>query len=132
MVHPKHLTSKESLVRLWCHEGARVFRDRLVDKEDRNWYDNVTLSQLHSTLSCKDWILSDFNSSIYGIFLQKNKKEYQEFSEKSKIQDRLHEYLEEYNMTSPCRMDFIFFEDAVCHVARISRILCQSRGEKMR
>ena len=131
MAHPKHLTSKESLVRLWCHEGARVFRDRLVDEEDRNWYDNATLSQLHSTLSCKDWVPSDFNSSMYVNFLQRDRKEYQELSDRSKVQDLLYEYLVEYNMSFPCIMDLIFFQDAVCHLARISRILCQPRGKKM-
>jgi hypothetical protein len=30
MVKPKHLPNKDALVRLWCHEGARVFKDRLV------------------------------------------------------------------------------------------------------
>jgi hypothetical protein len=30
MVKPKHLPNKDALVRLWCHEGARVFKDRYI------------------------------------------------------------------------------------------------------
>ncbi|KAJ4461065.1 putative Dynein heavy chain 1; axonemal [Paratrimastix pyriformis] len=32
---------KLAVVRLWAHEAARVFRDRLVNAEDRGWFDRT-------------------------------------------------------------------------------------------
>lgn len=32
------LQDSRSLVRLWAHEALRVFHDRLVDDEDRDWF----------------------------------------------------------------------------------------------
>ncbi len=31
--------SLDGLVRLWLHEGLRLFQDRLVDSEERQWFD---------------------------------------------------------------------------------------------
>ena len=128
MVRPKYLLNKDALVRLWCHEGARVFRDRLVNEEDRDWYDNATLQQLHSSLDCKLWEKDDFTSSLYGDFLTRENKEYQELSNRNKVNELLVEYLEEYNINFPSRMELVFFQDAVNHVARVARVLSQPRG----
>jgi dynein heavy chain len=131
MVKPKHLPNKDALVRLWCHEGARVFRDRLVNKDDRDWYDDATLEQLHAKLDAKLWEKEDFNASLYGDFLTKNDKEYQELGDRNKVNELLVEYLEEYNITYPSKMELVFFEDAVNHVARIARVLSQPRGNAL-
>lgn len=32
-------TNVEGLVRLWVHEGLRLFQDRLVELEEREWTD---------------------------------------------------------------------------------------------
>jgi dynein heavy chain 1 len=32
-------TTVDGLVRLWVHEGLRLFQDRLVDLEEREWTD---------------------------------------------------------------------------------------------
>ena len=41
------------------------------------------------------------------------------------------EYLEEYNITFSSRMELVFFRDAINHVARISRVLSQPRGNAL-
>ena len=41
------------------------------------------------------------------------------------------EYLDEYNITFPSRMELVFFRDAINHVARISRVLAQPRGNAL-
>ena len=130
MASPKYLKDKDSLVRLWCHEGARVFKDRLVNDEDRNWFDNATLLQLHSSLDCRKWVRNDFISLLYGDFLTRTQKKYKELKDRNKVNDLLLEYLEEYNVTYPSRMELVFFQDAVNHVARIARVLCQPRGKR--
>ena len=38
MVFKKDLTEEKYLLKLWLHESARVFRDRLINDEDRKWF----------------------------------------------------------------------------------------------
>ena len=38
MIRPKQLKTPPILVKLWVHESARVFHDRLVNDEDRLWF----------------------------------------------------------------------------------------------
>ena len=47
------------------------------------------------------------------------------------MSELLVEYLEEYNITFPSRMELVFFQDAINHVARISRVLSQPRGNAL-
>ena len=131
LINPKHITDKDSLIRLWCHEGARVFRDRLINELDRTWFDSATLQQLHSTLDAKSWIIKDFSSNLYGDFMDSNNKEYRELKDKKVVNDLLVEYLDEHNNTFPTKMELVFFQDAVSHVARIARVLCQPRGDSI-
>ena len=128
MVKPKNLPDRDSLIRLWCHEGARVFRDRLISEEDSDWYNDATLHQLHTALGAKLWEKPDFVDCLYGDFMTRTDKEYKELKDRSKVQEILVEYLEEYNVTFPSRMELVFFRDAVNHVSRIARMLSQPRG----
>ncbi len=43
--HDELPTSVDSLVRLWLHEGLRLFQDRLVEPEERRWLD-TTIDQV--------------------------------------------------------------------------------------
>ena len=102
-----------------------MFRDRLIDQNDRDWFNTATLEQIHTTLSATEWTLDDFSNCIYGNFLTRENKEYQELPDRNKINDILIEYLDEYNITFPSRMELVFFRDAINHVSRISRVLSQ-------
>jgi dynein heavy chain, axonemal len=131
MISSQFLDTLENVLKLWCHESCRVFRDRLINDEDRTWYNNAVLNQLQTHLSCPHWTVNDFKDLIYGNFLTRTPKVYQEFTDKEKINSLLMEYLEEYNITYPTRMELVFFSDAINHICRISRILSQPRGNAL-
>jgi dynein heavy chain, axonemal len=131
MVKAKHMPEQDAIIRLWCHESARVFRDRLISEEDCEWFDDATLHELHTELSASSWGKDNFTGLLYGDFLTRENKEYQELKDRTKVGNLLVEYLEEYNINFPSRMDLVFFQDAVNHVARISRILSQPRGNAL-
>ncbi len=38
MISPKNCATKETLVRLWVHESLRVFHDRLISAEDKDYF----------------------------------------------------------------------------------------------
>lgn len=39
---PMYINSSASIIKLWAHEVMRVFHDRLINKEDKDWFiDNL-------------------------------------------------------------------------------------------
>ena len=38
MVQPIFVRDDPTVTKLWCHEVSRVFHDRLINDEDRNWF----------------------------------------------------------------------------------------------
>ena len=132
LVSPNHLNTEEEILMLWCHEVQRVFRDRLIDEGDRTWFNSVTLEQVHTTLGAVDWQLEHFANVIFGNFMSKGQRDYQEIRDGKVLNTILTEALEEYNvMTTSARMELVFFEDAANHLTRISRILAQPRGNAL-
>ena len=134
MVQKEDLPDKASLIKLWAHEGARVFRDRLINSDDRDWFNNATLQQLHSSdvYEAGEWSVDDFANIMFGNFCSKGtKKAYKELKDRSKVDEVLVESLDEYNVSFASRMELVFFNDAVHHVSRISRVLAQPRGNAL-
>lgn len=56
MVQAEHADTQDKLLRLWCHEESRVFRDRLISAEDRTWF-NDALQVRKYTASCAPSVL---------------------------------------------------------------------------
>ena len=133
MVHPKHLETRDKIIKLWAHESSRVFRDRLISDEDRDWFNKAVLEQLHTTLKEPKWEIPHFADVIFGDFLAKEReqKEYQELDNREKVSAVLMDYLDDYNVTFSSRMDLVFFRDAINHVSRIARVLSQPRGNAL-
>lgn len=116
----------ESLLHLWCHEGCRVFRDRLINEEDQSWFDDAMLEQLHTTLSMPQWSIDNFNGILFANFSPESRC-YKEMGV-STAGDVLVRSLEDYNIMSSSKMELVFFRDAIDHVSRINRIINQPRG----
>lgn len=49
--HRGSRSTANALVRLWKHEAARVFRDRIVDTSSREWFDAAVSKVCLPTLS---------------------------------------------------------------------------------
>lgn len=58
-------------------------------------------------------------------------KLYEEIKDKQKLLKVLTGMLEEYNLGSSNKMNLVFFDDAIEHILRISRVLRQPRGNIM-
>jgi dynein heavy chain len=129
-VQNKHVSDSTSLLRLWMHESARVFRDRLVDESDRKWFDVTCKTQLSEVFN-EQWELDDLENLLFGDYLTEEDKEYQEVTNIDVLNETLEYYLEQYNLSNPHQMNLVFFHDAVQHLSRISRILRQPRGNAL-
>lgn len=130
MVNKENVPTEDSLLTLWLHEEARVFRDRLVDANDRVWF-NAACSQLLAEKLDVSWSPSRFEDLLYGDYLTRANRSYQLVDDMGQLNSLLSEYLDEYNITFPSQMHLVFFNDAMHHISRICRMLRQPRGNAL-
>jgi len=130
------------LVRLWTHESARVFRDRLVDEEDIQWFQTVTDTQIkeHFKMEVDDVFPPDPDTGKPGdrrqIFCdfsnpRSTTRKYVEVRDMADLTKVTEAFLEDYNQVEKSQMPLVLFTSAIDHIARISRILRQPFGNAL-
>jgi len=131
MVHVKtELGSKEALLRLWIHEMSRQLRDRMINNEDRTWFDETIMQKMGAQVG-EQWEPAQFTSITYGDFMERGEKKYVELKNQNRFLDTLNEFLEDYNTTNASKMNLVFFKDARDHLTRVARIIRQPRGNAL-
>ena len=130
----KKVEGTEAFVRLWCHESARVFADRLINDHDRHLFQTL----LQETMKDKyDMELPTAMEGrpflIYGDFLVPSAlpKLYVELNDTARLQGVVEEYLEDYNSQTNQPMALVMFMDAIGHLARISRVIRLPQGNAL-
>ena len=73
----------QGLLHLWYHEYCRVFEDRLVNSEDRQWFERLLDTKLPEFGCSRDEVLGD-KPLLYGDFMTHNSE--------TKIYDQIDEY----------------------------------------
>jgi dynein heavy chain len=126
----KKADHKERFVKLFVHEMSRQFRDRLTDDNDRNWFDGLVQDKLKVHLRT-ELTSEEFSEILFSDFLDRAEKPYQIMDDPKKLSDLLNEFLEDYNVTYPAKMNLVFFQDAQRHLLRASRIVRQPRGNAL-
>jgi len=123
---------------LWAHECGRVFRDRLINEEDSDWFDGALAAQVKETFR-KDFATAIFSPIVpeggaqgtvealpllYGSFVDQKTRKYQQVTDAAALHKTVNQFLDDYNQTvRGAKMDLVLFMNAVEHVARISRII---------
>jgi dynein heavy chain len=136
MCKPGVIREAEQIAKLWIHEASRVFHDRLVDNEDREWFGRVIEDLLGRQFRIK-WTYEEIfkENKIYFSDLLKidsGTRDYEEVKEIKKISKLLENKLFDYNMDNNNRkMNLVFFDDCMEHIMRLSRVLRQPRGNAM-
>eukprot|EP01029_Cantina_marsupialis_P005823 TRINITY_DN1630_c1_g5_i3.p1 TRINITY_DN1630_c1_g5~~TRINITY_DN1630_c1_g5_i3.p1 ORF type:complete len:1943 (+),score=485.57 TRINITY_DN1630_c1_g5_i3:173-6001(+) len=134
MITPGKCSTKDDLIKLWVHENLRVFHDRLINVEDKQWFKDLVVELLnrHTTTSLTSEDLFD-NPLIFGDWIRPGLEDpkYEELNDMGRVTKVLDEYMESYNLEHTNQMSLVFFESAAEHVARIVRILRQPRGNAM-
>lgn len=113
----------DEIIRLWYHEGLRLFYDRLVESEEKSWckdlfwkvaetlFPNLSLEiPLKEPILFSTWLTSEYRST--------DENELRQF-----IRERLRVFSEE-----ELNVDLILFEDLLDHSLRIDRVLRQHQG----
>ncbi|XP_063071051.1 dynein axonemal heavy chain 1 [Engraulis encrasicolus] len=131
MAEASKVETKEHLLRLWYHESCRVFQDRLVSAEDRQWFDQLLQSRI-SEFDCSFDEVVPSQPILFGDFMVPGTdKVYQHIEDREKLAQVMEEYMEDYNQISTAKLKLVLFMDAIQHVCRISRILRQPLGNAL-
>ncbi|XP_030276430.1 dynein heavy chain 1, axonemal [Sparus aurata] len=132
MVEAGVIEDKLQLLQLWYHESCRVFQDRLVCAEDRDWF-NRLLNDCIQDFDCSFEEVVPCQPVLYGDFMipEAQHKVYKLIQDKEKLEKIMEEYMEDYNERSTTKMKLVLFMDAIEHVCRISRILRQPLGNAL-
>ncbi|CAK8691447.1 unnamed protein product [Clavelina lepadiformis] len=131
------IREKVHIFHLFCHEAQRVFHDRLINHEDKNYFCKM-LSEMANKHFSQQVEPEDFVKKpiIFGDFLKvgipKEDKLYEDLSDRmDKVKAVLEDYLDDYNLSSSKEMKLVFFQDAIEHVARIVRMIVTQRGNAL-
>ncbi|KAG5274482.1 hypothetical protein AALO_G00136790 [Alosa alosa] len=126
------IETKENLLRLWFHESCRVFQDRLVSAEDRQWFDQL-LQTCIEEFDCSFDDVVPSRPVLFGDFMVPgaDTKIYQHIEDRGKLARVMDEYMDDYNQISTAKLKLVLFMDAIQHVCRISRILRQPLGNAL-
>ena len=127
--------SVEKMFALWYHELERIFSDRLVNHEDREWFINTasSISKRFGEGIEKGKIASgDLGISFTTVMtLETEERVYEEVDDMKKIMEFFESKMYEYNVETNGKLELVFFKEAIQHVLRISRVMVQPRGNAM-
>ncbi|XP_061490002.1 dynein axonemal heavy chain 6 isoform X2 [Rhineura floridana] len=134
--NPVSVRDQLQIFRLFCHECQRVFHDRLICSEDKQYFYSILadMASKHFGVSVDpDSFVS--KPIIFGdyikIGIEKADRLYEELTDMDKIMGVLQDYLDDYNITNSKEAKLVFFQDAIEHVSRIARMIRQERGNSL-
>lgn len=96
---PAHITEPKHLLLLWIHESMRVFQDRLVNSEDRNWFRFLLEEKLEQHFHMEYTEVMTNDRLIFADFLDPaaEKRAYIMMEDEAKLAKTVGDLLEEYN-----------------------------------
>ncbi|KAM8930485.1 dynein axonemal heavy chain 1 isoform 1-T1 [Pelodytes ibericus] len=132
MAEAAKMEDKFQLLKLWYHESCRVFQDRLVNQEDRSWFDEVMKGRMQEFGASFEEVVPQ-QPVLFGDFMTpgSDAKTYQLITDRDKLHRVIEEYMEDYNQISTTKMKLVLFLDAIQHICRISRVLRQPLGNAL-
>lgn len=122
-IRPLEMLPVEGLVRVWAHEALRLFQDRLVTEEEKQWTDdNIDSAALeHFPTINRDEALS--RPILFSNWTSKNYIPVDRESLREYTKARLRVFYEE-----ELDVPLVLFNDVLDHVLRIDRVFRQVQG----
>ncbi|KAH0590223.1 hypothetical protein H2248_000395 [Termitomyces sp. 'cryptogamus'] len=122
-IRPLEMLSVEGLVRVWAHEALRLFQDRLVTEEEKQWTDeNIDGSAMqHFPTISKDEALG--RPILFSNWTSKNYIPVDREALREYTKARLRIFYEE-----ELDVPLVLFNDVLDHVLRIDRVFRQVQG----
>jgi len=115
--------TREELVRIWAHEGLRLFADRLVDEEDRKWCNDKVDEIAKQWFAGVDHDAALSRPMFFTTWLSKDTKRVERDELKDFLSARLRVFYEE-----ELDVPLVVFDSVLEHILRIDRVLRQPMG----
>ena len=125
------------MIKLWIHECNRVFQDRLINLEDRGYFEGVLKLAVQNHFNRNIDELVTQKPLLFASFIEveHNKKKltdtYCEIRDLQHLHQAMQDILEYYNQISKTQMNLVLFTEAIEHVVKIVRILQQPLGNAL-
>jgi len=133
MADKRRTADRRDLVRLWLHESRRVFADRLINDEDRGWFDGLLRAQCKAHFDVPfEAVVPEGSRLVYCDFYTPNQEVpiYEQVVDHAKLDETVGHALREYNeLHMP--MHLVLFTDAIEHVCKLTRVLRQPGGNAL-
>ncbi|OCT60754.1 dynein heavy chain 9, axonemal isoform X2 [Xenopus laevis] len=129
---PECLKVPQDLVKLYLHESNRVYRDKMVEEKDFNIFDKIQTEMVKKFYDDMEEMLEQTKTmNMYCHFaIGVGEPKYLPIQSWESLNKILVETLDNYNEVNAA-MSLVLFEDAMCHICRINRILESPRGNAL-
>eukprot|EP00562_Extubocellulus_spinifer_P009490 CAMPEP_0178491962 /NCGR_PEP_ID=MMETSP0696-20121128/11685_1 /TAXON_ID=265572 /ORGANISM="Extubocellulus spinifer, Strain CCMP396" /LENGTH=4359 /DNA_ID=CAMNT_0020119857 /DNA_START=116 /DNA_END=13193 /DNA_ORIENTATION=+ len=115
--------TKEELVRIWAHEGLRLFCDRLVEVEERKWCEEKVDNVARKWFAAVDHDKALARPLFYSTWLSKDTRQVSRDELRDFLAARLRVFYEEQ-----LDVPLVIFDEVLEHILRIDRVLRQPMG----
>ncbi|KAI0014906.1 cytoplasmic dynein heavy chain [Xylariomycetidae sp. FL0641] len=122
-IRPLEALSIEGLIRIWAHEALRLFQDRLVAEEERQWTDEAVRRIALEFFPTIDEPKALGGPILFSNWLSKNYVPVDREQLRDFVKARLKTFCEE-----EVDVPLILFNDVLEHVLRIDRVFRQPQG----
>lgn len=113
----------DGLVRLWAHEGLRLFQDRLVDEQEKVWTDELIDEVAVRHFPTVDRSLALRRPILYSNWTTKDYLPIERDALRDFVKARLRVFYEE-----ELDVPLVLYDDILDHVLRIDRVFRQPQG----
>uniref|UniRef100_A0A8C3PRY4 Dynein axonemal heavy chain 9 n=1 Tax=Calidris pygmaea TaxID=425635 RepID=A0A8C3PRY4_9CHAR len=129
---PECLKQPQDLLKLYLHESNRVYRDKMVEERDYSTFDKIQLELVKKFYEdIEETLEQTKRMNVYCHFAKGiGEPGYRPVPTWEELNQILVEALDNYNEVNAA-MNLVLFEDAMCHVCRINRILESPRGNAL-
>ncbi|XP_073341886.1 dynein axonemal heavy chain 5 isoform X4 [Pagrus major] len=142
------VNSVQVLLALWKHECKRVIADRFTMPEDVEWFDQALVKLVEEGLSEEHKKVVDCGLDSYFVDFLRDAPEatgeepedsdfdlpkvYEPMESFESLKERLNMFLSHYNESiRGTGMDMVFFQDAMIHLVKVSRIIRTPGGNAL-
>jgi dynein heavy chain len=136
----KYNNTLEAMIRVWYHENMRVFSDRLIEEQDREFIRGCLAENFKQFGVEQKAILNSERIIFCDFYLGKDvdPRHYMQVPDLKELIKKIYDMMEEYNSDSKFsgaggknKMKLVLFLDACEHISRISRVLRQPLGNAL-
>ncbi|NWR90162.1 DYH9 protein, partial [Furnarius figulus] len=129
---PECLKEPQDLVKLYLHESNRVYRDKMVEANDYSTFDKIQRDMAKKFYDdIEETLEQTKHMNIYCHFAKgTGEPGYRPVPTWEELNQILLEALDSYNEVN-ASMNLVLFEDAMCHICRINRVLESPRGNAL-